>query len=77
MHLSPPVAWAAVRSKAKVPLLLIDCLLYFQLFVEVLFLSLFCYALQSVHCSFAVILKRKRKLLTLLLLISLTDVLLL
>ena len=29
MHLSPPVAWAAVRSQAVVPLLLICRLMYF------------------------------------------------
>ena len=50
MHLIPPVAWAAVRSKAMVLLLLIYCLMYIPLFVGVLSLSLFCYALLSVHC---------------------------
>ena len=40
----------------------------FPLFVGVLCLSLFCYALLCVHSSFAIILKRKRKLVTLLLL---------
>ena len=43
-------------------------LLYFPLFVGVLCLSLFCYALLCVHSSFAIILKRKRKLVALLLL---------
>ena len=43
-------------------LLLIYCLMYFPLFVGVLCLSLFCYALLCVHSSFAIILKRKRKL---------------
>ena len=43
-------------------LLLIYCLMYFPLFVEVLCLSLLCYALLCVHSSFAIILKRKRKL---------------
>ena len=65
MHLSPPpppVALTAVRSKAVVLLLLIYCLMYFLLFVGVLWLSLFCYALLCVHSSFAIILKRKRKL---------------
>ena len=38
------------------------------LFVGVLCLSLFCYALLRVHSSFAIILKRKRKLVALLLL---------
>ena len=49
-------------------LLLIYCLMYFPLFVGVLSLSLFCYALLCVHSSFAIILKRKRKLVALLLL---------
>ena len=40
----------------------------FLLFVGVLCLSLFCYALLCVHSSFAIILKRKRKLVALLLL---------
>ena len=44
------------------------CLMYFPLFVGVLCLSLFCYALLCVHFSFAIILKRKRKLVALLLL---------
>ena len=42
--------------------------MYFSLLVGVLFLSLFCYALLSVHSSFAIILKWKRKLVVLLLL---------
>ena len=66
--LSPPVAYAAVRSKAVVLLLLIYCLMYFPLFWGVLCLSLFCYSLLCVHSSFAIILKRKRKLVALLLL---------
>ena len=49
-------------------LLLVYCLTYFPLFVGVLCLSLFCYALLCVHFSFAIILKRKRKLVALLLL---------
>ena len=40
----------------------------FPLFVGVLCLYLFCYALHCVHSSFAIILKRKRKLVALLLL---------
>ena len=40
----------------------------FPLFVVVLCLSLFCYALLCVHSSFAIILKRKMKLVALLLL---------
>ena len=42
--------------------------MYFPLFVGVLCLSLFCNALLCVHSSFAIILKRKRKLVALLLL---------
>ena len=42
--------------------------MYFPLFVGVLCLSLFCNALLCVHFSFAIILKRKRKLVALLLL---------
>ena len=42
--------------------------MYFQLFVGVLCLYLFCYALLCVHSSFAISLKRKRKLVALLLL---------
>ena len=36
--------------------------MYFPLFVGALCLFLFCYALLCVHTSFAIILKRKRKL---------------
>ena len=68
MHLSPPVAYAAVRSKAVVLLLLICCLVCFPLVVGVLCLSLFCCALLCVLFSFAIILKRKRELIALLLL---------
>ena len=42
--------------------------MYFPLFVRVLCLYLFGYALRCVHSSFAIILKRKRKLVALLLL---------
>ena len=49
-------------------LLLIYCLMYFPWFIGLLCLSLFCYALLCVHSSFAIILKRKRKLVVLLLL---------
>ena len=63
------MAWAAVRSKAVVLLLFsIYCLIYFPLFVVVLCLSLFRYALLCVLSSFAMIFKRKRKLIALLLL---------
>ena len=42
--------------------------MYFPLFVGVLCLPLFCYALLCVHSRFAIILNRKRKLVVLLLL---------
>ena len=42
--------------------------MYFPLFVGVLCLFLFCYVLLCVHSSFAIILKRKRKLVALLVL---------
>ena len=42
--------------------------MYFPLFVEIVCLSLFCYALLCVDSSFAIILKRKRKLVALLIL---------
>ena len=42
--------------------------MYFSLFAGVLCLSLFCYGLLCVHSSFAIILKRMRKLIALLLL---------
>ena len=42
--------------------------MYFPLFVGVLCLSLFCYALLCVHSRFAIILRWKRKLVALLLL---------
>ena len=57
-----------MASKAVVLLLLIYCLMYFPLFVGILCLSPFSYALLCVHSSFAIILKRKRKLVALLLL---------
>ena len=52
----------AVRSNAVVLLLIVCCLMYFPLFAEILCFSLFCYALLSVHSSFAIDLKKKRKL---------------
>ena len=42
--------------------------MYFPLFVGVLCLSLFCFALLCVHSNFAIILKKKRMLVALLLL---------
>ena len=69
MHLSPLVAKAAVHSKAVVLLLLlVPCLVYYTLVVEVLCWSLFCCELPSVLSSFAIILKRKRELVALVLL---------
>ena len=68
MHLSPPVAFAAVRSKAVFLLLLIYCFMYLPLFVGVLCWSLFWYALLYVLSSFAIILTKKRELVTLFLL---------
>ena len=70
LNLNHLVAKAVVRSKAVVLLLtlLVYCLMYFPLFVGVLCLYLFCYALVCVHSSFAIILKIKRKLVALLLL---------
>ena len=65
MHLSPMVAEAPVRSKVVVLLLLICCLVCFPLVVGILRLSLFCCALLCVLSGFAIILKRKRELLTL------------
>ena len=61
------MAWAAVRFEAVV-LLLIYCLVCFPLVVGVLCLSLFCCALLCVLSCFAIILKRKRELVALLLL---------
>ena len=63
------MAKAAVRFKA-VFFFVIDLYsgMYFPLFVGALCLSLFCYILLCVHFSFAIILKRKRKLVALLLL---------
>ena len=62
------MAWAAVRSKAMVLLLLIYCFNVLPLFVGVLCLSPFCYALLYVYSNFIIILKRKGKLVALLLL---------
>ena len=62
------MAEAAVQSKVMVLLLLIYCLMHFPLFVGALCFDLFCYALPCDHSSFAIILKRERKLVALLLL---------
>ena len=53
MHLSPPVAKAAIRSKAVVLLLLTFCLLL--LTMGVCNCSMFCYTLLYVHSSIAII----------------------
>ena len=63
MHLSPPLASAAVRSKAVV-LLLTFCLLL--LIVPVCNCSMFCCTLLYVHSSIAIILMGKRELIALL-----------
>ena len=56
---APSVVCAAVRSKVVVLLSLIYCLMYSLLFVGVMCLSLFGYALLCVHSSFAISLKRR------------------
>ena len=63
MHISPWVAWAAVRSKAVVLLLLTCCLLLLPLWDSVIAL---CFVALYVHSSFAIILMGKRKLMALL-----------
>ena len=70
MHLSPPVALAAVRSKAAVLLLLTCCLLLLPLW-ESVNCSMFCCTLLYVPSSFAIILMGKRELAALLNLSSL------
>ena len=67
MHFAK-MAWAAVRSKVVVLLLLNYCFMYLSLFVGILCWSLFCYVLIYVLSSFAIILMRKRELVALLLL---------
>ena len=62
------MAKVVVCSKAVVLLLLICCLVCFPLVVGVLCLSWFCCALLCVLSSFAIILKRERELVALLLL---------
>ena len=67
-HLSPLVASAAVRSKVVVLLLLICFLMCFPFVAGVLYLSLFRSALLCVRSSLAIVLKRNRELVALLLL---------
>ena len=62
------MALPALRSKAVVLLLLIRCLVCFPLVVGVLCLSFYCCALLCVLSNFAIILKKKRELVALLLL---------
>ena len=69
MHLSPPVAYAAVRSKAVVLLLLTFCLLLLPLWESVNVLLFGCMLL-DVHSSIAIILMGKRELIALLNLFS-------
>ena len=65
MHFCHQVALAVVRSKVVVLMLFMYCCMYFTLFVGVLCLPLFWYALLCVLSSFAIILKRKRELVAL------------
>ena len=48
------VTWAVVRSQAVTLFLLIYCLIYLQVSVGFLRLSLFCYVLRCVLSSFAI-----------------------
>ena len=64
MHFSPPVAYAAVRSKAVVLLLLIFFIV--TPMVGVCNCSMFCCTLIYVHSSIAIILMGKRELIALL-----------
>ena len=57
----PPAAYAAVRSKAVVMLLLLYCFMYLPLLLEAPCWSLFWCALLCVVSSFAIILSRKRE----------------
>ena len=66
MHLSPPVAYAAVRSKAVVLLMLIPCSLLLPLYLggfSLVLVLLFTSLLSSI---FAIILMAKRELIALL-----------
>ena len=65
MHLSPPVALAAVRSKAMVLLLLLIRWIVTPM-VENCNCSMFCCALFCVHSSFAIISIGKSELVALL-----------
>ena len=68
MHLSPPpppVAWAAVHSRAVV-LVVVDLLFIVTPIVRVCNCSVLCCTLLYVHSSFAIILMGKRELVALL-----------
>ena len=69
MHLSSPVAFAAVSSNAVV-LFLVDSLLIVAPIVGFCNCSMFCCALLCVHSSFEIILLGKRELVALLCLSS-------
>ena len=60
------MAWAAVRSKAVVLLVLTLCLLLLPLWESVIVLRMFCCTLLYVHSGIAIILMGKRELITLL-----------
>ena len=66
MHLSPPVAEAAVHSKAVVLLLLLTFLFIVTFILGVCNCSMFCCTLLYVHSSIAIILMGKRELVVLL-----------
>ena len=65
MHLSPPVAYAAVCSKAVVSVV-VDFLFIVTTIVGVCNCSMFCCTLLYVHSSIAIILMGKRELVALL-----------
>ena len=67
MHLSPQPGGLGCFPFLGGDYVVVDLLFnVFPLFVEVLCLPLLCYALLCIHSGFAIILKRKRKLVLLL-----------
>ena len=66
MHLSPPVAWAAVRSKVVVLLLLTFCLLLLPLWESVIVLCFVVRYFMSILALQSIILMGKRELVALL-----------
>ena len=68
MYSSPPVAYTATVPFLGGGSVIVDLYIYIPLFVGVLCLTLFCYALHCVLLSLPIILKRKRELVALLLL---------